>query len=260
LLDLLDSPAEVPGWRWSARQVPLRALSGASSAQTENISQPLSIAILKLSASKPTDFVPAIKSACYAIIAAEPGLTRFDSIAGDGDCGLTLKAGAEGVLQKIGDGTINGDDVIGSIIAISGVAEAAMGGTSGALYSIFFSALARALSDANLPEKHVATEAWAIAVSSALDKLYTYTRARPPSRTLIDPLAAFADSFVRTKTIPGGFADAVRAAAAAAENTRNLDATAGRSAYVERERLKNERIPDPGAWGVKLILESLAGF
>ena len=48
-----------------------------------------------------------------------------------------------------------------------------------------------------------------------------------------------------------------KAAAAAALNTRDLAAKAGRSAYVEGDRLRTERIPDPGAWGVKTILEAL---
>ena len=50
---------------------------------------------------------------------------------------------------------------------------------------------------------------------------------------------------------------AVGAAADAALNTRDLEAKAGRSAYVEGDRFKNERIPDPGAWGVKTILQAL---
>jgi len=53
------------------------------------------------------------------------------------------------------------------------------------------------------------------------------------------------------------FSEAVTAAANATEATRNIDAKAGRSAYVQGDRLKEERIPDPGAWGVKVILENL---
>ena len=52
---------------------------------------------------------------------------------------------------------------------------------------------------------------------------------------------------------------AVQAAVAAAERTRDVEAKAGRSAYVEGERLKEQRVPDPGAWGVKTVLESLVG-
>ena len=50
---------------------------------------------------------------------------------------------------------------------------------------------------------------------------------------------------------------AVADAAAAAERTRDIDARAGRSAYVERDVLRRERVPDPGAWGVKVVLEAL---
>lgn len=91
-------------------------------------------------------------------------------------------------------------------------------------------------------------------MKSALDKLYTYTRARPPSRTLVDPLTAFIDA---TSSEGKNFNDAVRAASEAAEATKNMEAKAGRSAYVEGDRLKQEQIPDPGAWGIKTILENL---
>ena len=40
-----------------------------------------------------------------------------------------------GVLAKIESGDISGDDLVRSILNISKVAEEAMGGTSGALYS-----------------------------------------------------------------------------------------------------------------------------
>jgi dihydroxyacetone kinase len=51
---------------------------------------------------------------------------------------------------------------------------------------------------------------------------------------------------------------AVGKAAEAAEATRDLEARVGRSAYVEASLLKRERVPDPGAWGIKVLLEALA--
>ncbi len=41
-------------------------------------------------------FSRAVESACESVIAAEPEITRYDTIAGDGDCGTCLKAGADG--------------------------------------------------------------------------------------------------------------------------------------------------------------------
>ena len=42
---------------------------------------------------------------------------------------------------------------------------------------------------------------WAHATSAALEKLYTYTLARSPSRTLIDPLQAFVDAFLSNPSV-----------------------------------------------------------
>ena len=78
------------------------------------------------------------------------------------------------------------------------------------------------------------------------------TRARPPSRTLVDPLAAFTATLAK-----GSFADAIKAAHEAADNTRHINATAGRGAYVDQEKLGSSDVPDPGAWGVWVILNAL---
>lgn len=174
------------------------------------------------------------------------------------------------MLNALNQGVITGSDVVNSMIAISKVAEEKMGGTSGALYScvsnlvcfqtptqdvscldrIFFSSLAQALACSSAT---VATaDVWNSALKSALARLYTYTRARPPSRTLIDPLTAFVDA------LPAGLEGAVKAVQDAAEKTRDIEAKAGRSAYVEGDWLKEQEVPDPGAWGVKVIIEALA--
>lgn len=123
--------------------------------------------------------------------------------------------------------------------------------------SIFFSALAQALtSHAPSGSSTLNPKLWSESLTSALQRLYTYTRARPPSRTLVDPLQAFIDTLAKTNV---DFAAAVKAAGDAALKTRDLEAKAGRSAYVEGDRLKQERVPDPGAWGIKILVEGLLG-
>jgi dihydroxyacetone kinase len=120
--------------------------------------------------------------------------------------------------------------------------------------SIFFSALAQGLQAAAGASEFVTPNVWSSALLSALAKLYTYTRARAPSRTLVDPLDAFVAAFAAD---PASVRAAVADAAEAAERTRDVEAKAGRSAYVESDVLMRERVPDPGAWGVKVILEAL---
>ena len=121
-------------------------------------------------------------------------------------------------------------------------------------HRIFFSALAQGLQSNASQTKGTevaTTDIWNAALEAALKRLYTYTRARPPSRTLVDPLSAFVENLFE------GYPAAVKSAADAAEETKNVEAKAGRSAYVDSGLLTKERVADPGAWGVKVILEAL---
>ncbi|KAI0629148.1 dihydroxyacetone kinase [Trametes polyzona] len=256
ILSLLDDSANTPGWKWGSNTVPLAAdkITSGAARQASAVAQDDHVV---LRAEDPQAFNAAVERACNALIAAEPEITRMDNIAGDGDCGLTLKAGASAVLKGLKEGRISGDDVVKSVIAIAQVGEEEMGGTSGALYSIFFSALAQGLQANHAGSQTLTPALWAAALSSALSKLYTYTRARPPSRTLVDPLATFIGALAETKG--ANVANAAKLAGDAALHTRDLEAKAGRSAYVEGDRLKQERVPDPGAWGVKAILDGLLG-
>ncbi|KAG2366864.1 hypothetical protein BDR07DRAFT_1373204 [Suillus spraguei] len=263
ILSLLDDSTNTPGWKWSSRSVS-KPPSVFSSLPTATPAKAWSAS---LKAPDINQFNSAVERACQALIIAEPEITRMDSIAGDGDCGLTLKGGATvlhvmtmirmdahyvhtAVLEALSKNSISGNDVLGSVITISRIAEDAMGGTSGALYSIFFSALAQALAKSS--SSTATQEVWCTALEAALGRLYTYTRARPPSRTLVDPLAAFISA------LSSGLAAAVKAAGEAAEGTKDIDAKAGRSAYVDSTKLKAEHVADPGAWGVKVVVEALA--
>ncbi|EIN05986.1 dihydroxyacetone kinase [Punctularia strigosozonata HHB-11173 SS5] len=252
ILSLLDQTPEVPGWKWSSGRVPDLAKSSQLSTEQSEVS-PRKTHVAR-PAPDPRGFVTTLEKICHALIAAEPEITRMDTIAGDGDCGTTLKTGASAVLDAIRRGVITGEDVVGSAVALAQVADEHMGGTSGALYSIFFSGVAQGLQAAT-DVSPVTPSGWAQALSTALDKLYTYTRARRPSRTLVDPLSAFVETFAESQGADLG--SAVASAGKAAQETANLSAKAGRSAYVEGDRLKEEKIPDPGAWGVKVILEAL---
>ena len=123
-----------------------------------------------------------------------------------------------------------------------------MGGTSGALYSIFFSALAGHLQTKGDGGKAKAdAKLWAASVEHAFNRLLTYTHARPPSRTLVDPLSAFATTFSLSDD---DFDGAVQAAKDAAENTAALPAKVGRTAYLDKDKVGKSEIPDAGAWGV----------
>ncbi|KAH9456756.1 hypothetical protein Pst134EB_012959 [Puccinia striiformis f. sp. tritici] len=256
ILDLFDAPADCPGWksshagqpRFSKAEKKEPKVQDPEVAEGEKKSTGGTLAV-----SDPALFIKAVQSACKALISAEPEITKYDTIAGDGDCGLTLKSGAEGILTAIDQEKIMGTDLVSDLLQISEVVNRDMGGTSGGLYSIYFNALAVGIGKTK-NSKTIDSQAWANALDFALNTLYKYTRARSPSRTLIDPLSAFVLTFTLT---PSEFDKAIEAAKESAENTIYLDAKAGRASYVDRQKLQDSQVPDAGAWGVWKLLEAI---
>jgi dihydroxyacetone kinase len=88
ILSLLDDKPEVPGWKWSAGTAPLPVSKQSAPLGDE---KPIRTGVERIVAHNPKAFVDSIKHAAHALVKAEPEITRMDSIAGDGDCGLTLK-------------------------------------------------------------------------------------------------------------------------------------------------------------------------
>jgi dihydroxyacetone kinase len=93
ILSLLDDPSNAPGWKWSSKTEPKAVAVSLASVDT---TPPSSQSTLR--APDAHAFESAIQRACNALLAAEGEITDMDKIAGDGDCGLTLSAGASGQL------------------------------------------------------------------------------------------------------------------------------------------------------------------
>ncbi|PWW79488.1 dihydroxyacetone kinase [Tuber magnatum] len=183
MLDLLDAPHESLGWSAPVKQETWanedrQIQSSESDAKQESIPP----SGLKLDVGQ---FNHTLSNALKALITAEPELSRYDEIVGDGDCGTALKKGAEAILQLISADKISPDAVI-TISTLAEVVEANMDGTSGALYSIFLNSLAKALRGAGAGEANLGV--WAKAAMTALVSLGKYTPAQPGDRTLVDAL------------------------------------------------------------------------
>ena len=117
-----------------------------------------------------------------------------------------------------------------------------MGGSSGVLLAIFFSAASQSASEG---------ASWQDSLSAGLAKMMAYGGARPGDRTMIDAIAPALEA------LPMGLDEAAKAARAGADATARMQsARAGRSSYVSSSYL--EGVPDPGAEAVALLLEGLA--
>jgi len=192
-----------------------------------------------------------VSQACKNVIAAEPAITHFDTIVGDGDCGTTLARGAKAVLGFLNSQDMSSDALV-TMLHLATVVENNMDGTSGAIYSIFFAALASSLRMISSTTQPLNSQVWGRASKAALSQLQLATPARQGDRTLMDALEPFIETFSNGDDIE----KAVAHARVGVEATKGMKATFGRAVYVE-EKAWGE-VPDPGAEGVLCLLEGLA--
>lgn len=246
MLELLDAPAEATGWtapvKSSTWDKPPTQISEASG-DKDVANKPSSLTI------DPNQATKALKNGLESLIAAEPDVTRYDTVVGDGDCGIGLKRGAEAILSSLdssqNDAALYLDKIISTV-------ENTMDGTSGAIYAIFLNALAHGLRTQGNGGGKADAPVWAKALKVASESMAKYTPAKPGDRTLVDALAPFVEELGKS----GDVHKAAQAAKQGAANTKGMKASLGRTVYVGGSGF--EEVPDPGAHGLATFLEGLA--
>ncbi|KAK4554293.1 dihydroxyacetone kinase Dak1 [Recurvomyces mirabilis] len=250
MIELLDAPAECAGWSapissstWAKPPSQTRDQSTAGAGENK----PCGLEIDPAVATK------ALKGALERVIKAEPDITHYDTVVGDGDCGIGLKRGAEGVLSHI-DGAQQQKDAGLYLDKIISIVENSMDGTSGALYAIFLNALAHGLrSQGNgSGSKPADAKVWAKALEIASQSMGKYTPAKPGDRTLVDALAPFVEELGKSSDVQ----KAAQAADEGAKKTKGMKASLGRTVYVGGSGY--EEVPDPGAYGLAEFFNGLA--
>ena len=196
-----------------------------------------------------------IERIAHKLLEKEGNLNELDSKVGDGDCGITFALGANKMIKDLPKYQLN--DILETLKAITKSIEESMGGTSGVIYRIFFTALAHNY-ETNL--KETASLRWKLALEGALASLLIYDKAREGHRTMLDALIPAIKAFgtiIEKKPfdIVICMKEAWDSAVKGAENTKNMKAAAGRSNYVPDEILKNYE--DPGARAIGYIFEGI---
>ncbi len=181
-----------------------------------------------------------IEQCCDVFIKVEPALNALDAQSGDGDTGSTLAGAARALKDAIP--RLPQADLTQLYRAIGLELSQTMGGSSGVLLAIFFTAVGDAASSGQSNVQ---------ALKSGLSRVQEVGGARPGDRTMIDALAPALDA------MPQGFAAAANAARTGANHTAEIvKAKAGRASYISEDRLKGHN--DPGAEAVALLFESLS--
>ena len=203
----------------------------------------------------------------HALIDAEPTLTKYDTIVGDGDCGTTMERGAREVLRRLESGAMRLDHPSRLFSDLADAVSASMGGTSGILFELFFRKASASLLSTTGGGSGVVARGGGIAsvdVAAAfregVSAVSFYGGARAGSRTMLDALLPASAAII---VVDGEGAIDVDVPGAASAARRGADATAamelaeaGRSNYLSREVLMGT--PDPGAVAVAVVLEAMA--
>ncbi|KAG6872136.1 hypothetical protein C0995_012622 [Termitomyces sp. Mi166 len=255
VLELLDDPTDAVSWV-GVHSWPMKRHSQGvkKSSSLPNITATLPLLRdtkeLKVSSDR---IERGLRSACETVLLQQKALTEFDTILGDGDCGETFAAGAKAILAILDEGSINISCITVSQLVkfVADVLEDRMGGTIGALFAIFLTAVSTSLKDL----RSVPTPLnWRNALVAGLDALGKYTPAQPGDRTLMDALRPFCETISQEGNT---FKQAADAAKKGAESTRYMPAVLGRAAYVTIPSDLDNLPPDPGAWGVVAIVDGL---
>ncbi|KAI9203040.1 Dak1 domain-containing protein [Polychytrium aggregatum] len=210
-------------------------------------------------------FAKAVAAACHVLIEAEPKLTSYDQIAGDGDCGLSFRKGAEAILAQLHhsqeppqvSSSIPFDRPGDALAQLSYVIEDQMGGSSGALLCIFLDTASNWFLN-SASDNDSSRLLWPRAVKEGVDAIRLYGGASVGDRTLVDALVPLSQSLLDTvahASIRESLDEAEAATVRGADSTAAMGARKGRSSYINTERLKGT--PDPGAEAIKLMVQAI---
>ena len=251
LLELLDAPTIAPAWQscdiWSTGDIRpslLEVPEVTVDEATIDVKQP-QLGIPNFSETSKL----LLSAAVQKLSEAEPLLTKYDTIVGDGDCGITMKRGAVEILDQMSKGTIPLDHPVPMFSALADAVSKSMGGTSGILIELMLRKMSSTLSRADNIDVAELCEAF----QAGVDAVSLYGGAKVGARTMLDALVPSAQALVTSKSLK----DAATKAREGANATAAMKhASAGRSNYLSEEQLTGT--PDPGAEAVAIVLESLA--
>uniref|UniRef100_A0A8C9R8U4 Triokinase/FMN cyclase n=1 Tax=Scleropages formosus TaxID=113540 RepID=A0A8C9R8U4_SCLFO len=209
ILRLLDAKTTAPGWP---------NLSSVDLSGRNCIMEPAKRASDKFSLAGSLSAVirRALEKVCVSLLSAQEELNALDRASGDGDCGSTHALAVHAIQEWLSSHVVPGCP--GQLLStLAGLLQERMGGSSGALYSLFLTAAAPLLRECSDPA------AWASAVLAGTEW----------QEVLLD----------------GAWK-----AELGAQSTCELTARAGRASYIASKRVT---LPDPGAVAVATIFRAV---
>ena len=156
------------------------------------------------------DVVRWIRAFADAIAENKDSLTDLDSAIGDADHGINMNRGMTAVMAKLDGG---GSADVGALLKTVGMTlVSSVGGAGGPLYGTLFLRLGAAADG----KDELTDEDWVTMVAAGVEGVQSRGKAEPNDKTMVDALIPARDALAAAVAAGEPFADALRAAAAAA--------------------------------------------
>ena len=223
-----------------AQAVSPAAWPGLTSVRSPNVvALPDGLAIVKPAPSSNDETRSLLLKCCEILIQNEVALNKLDAQSGDGDTGSTVATAARAMAESIDELPLA--DTTQLFRAIGLQLGQIMGGSSGVLLAIFFTAAGDASASGQDPVD---------ALKAGLERMQQVGGANPGDRTMIDALQPALEE------LSNGLQPAAAARRGAELTATMSKAKAGRSSYVSEDKLIGHN--DPGAEAIALLLEGLS--
>jgi len=257
----LDTPVKVLGWTMPPQSGSLGDI-GLNIPVIEPSAPPPS-AISHPQLPEDPRLKAAVIAACNSIITHEATITDLDKHGGDGDCGHTLKSGAEAVLAHLHQKQLRLDKPSSLLQDVASVLAGSMGGTSGALYNLAL--LAAAVKAKSMDESALTNVGWGEILQAGVDAIMKYAGSAENDRTMLDvllPVAKVLKSAPSTTTLNVLASTIISEARQGVERTKTMEARAGRASYIAAKSLQG--FADAGAFAARAwiiaIVTALSAF
>ncbi|WP_207890794.1 dihydroxyacetone kinase family protein [Rhodococcus sp. Eu-32] len=235
MLTLWDAPTSAPGWPNNAPRAAGDLGERGGFGPTYEASE---------TSSEASAFVSEwVASWAQRVLDEEPALTELDRRAGDGDFGTNMVA----ALSQLDLTAVR--ETYSAPTVFEAVSEAYLGhagGTSGALFGIWFRQFYRTVQSVDLASITAAAR-------SGLDSITEIGGARVGDKTMVDAISPAVDALESATELTEGLRAAAEAAAQGAESTEEITASRGRASYVGDAA---RGVVDPGALVIAWFFEA----
>ncbi|CEF70112.1 Bifunctional ATP-dependent dihydroxyacetone kinase/FAD-AMP lyase [Strongyloides ratti] len=183
---------------------------------------------------------------CDIFMKKKKEINQLDKVCGDGDCGDAFERAAIEILKRINECSIDLSSIKNACLDIADVFEDVVGGTTGALYSVFLSSASR-YADHDIIKS----------LEEGVNAIIQFGGAQPGDRTMIDPLykaIIIAKNLEKEEKNKEYWEKIIKNVEEEVSNTSLMKAMSGRASYTN---FSDQKSVDAGAFAVYLWMKAI---